>query len=89
MKKISGAQVFIESLRCEGVKHVFGFPGGAVLDIFDAIMGATDIDFILTRHEQGALTVRRHNNTYDQQDHYCNSADNQYPSHKNVLNLSN
>ena len=55
MKKISGAQVFIESLRCEGVKHVFGFPGGAVLDIFDAIMGATDIDFILTRHEQGAV----------------------------------
>lgn len=55
MKKISGAQVFIESLRCEGVKHVFGFPGGAVLDIFDAIMGATDIDFVLTRHEQGAV----------------------------------
>ncbi len=55
MKKISGAQAFIESLRCEGVEHVFGFPGGAVLDIFDAIMDASDIDFILTRHEQGAV----------------------------------
>ena len=32
MKNISGAQAFIESLRSEGVKHVFGFPGGAVLD---------------------------------------------------------
>lgn len=55
MKKISGAQAFIESLRCEGVRHVFGFPGGAVLDIFDAIMDADDIEFILTRHEQGAV----------------------------------
>lgn len=55
MKKISGAQAFIESLRCEGVKHVFGYPGGAVLDIFDAIMDAKDIEFILTRHEQGAV----------------------------------
>ena len=55
MKKISGAQAFIEALRCEGVKHVFGFPGGAVLDIFDAIMDAGDIEFILTRHEQGAV----------------------------------
>jgi acetolactate synthase-1/2/3 large subunit len=55
MKKITGANAFIEALRCEGVKHVFGFPGGAVLDIFDAIMDADDIEFILTRHEQGAV----------------------------------
>ena len=55
MKKISGAQAFIEALRQEGVKDVFGYPGGAVLDIFDAIMDADDIRFILTRHEQGAV----------------------------------
>ncbi len=55
MKKITGAQAFIEALRCEGVKHVFGYPGGAVLDIFDVIMDARDIMFILSRHEQGAV----------------------------------
>jgi len=55
MKKITGANAFIEALRCEGVKHVFGYPGGAVLDIFDAIMDAQDIGFILTRHEQAAV----------------------------------
>ena len=55
MKKITGAQAFIESLRREGVTHAFGYPGGAVLDIFDALMDAPDIQFILTRHEQGAV----------------------------------
>ncbi len=55
VKKITGAYAFIEALRCEGVKHVFGYPGGAVLDIFDAIMDAPDIQFILARHEQGAV----------------------------------
>ncbi|HQJ09985.1 MAG TPA: thiamine pyrophosphate-binding protein, partial [Deltaproteobacteria bacterium] len=55
MKKISGAQAFIEALRKEGVTDVFGYPGGAVLDIFDALMDADDIHFVLTRHEQGAV----------------------------------
>lgn len=55
MRKITGAQAFIEALRCEGVTHAFGYPGGAVLDIFDAIMDARDIQFILSRHEQGAV----------------------------------
>lgn len=55
MKKITGAQAFIEALRCEGVTSAFGYPGGAVLDIFDALMDARDIQFILTRHEQGAV----------------------------------
>jgi acetolactate synthase I/II/III large subunit len=55
IKKITGAYAFIEALRCEGVKHIFGYPGGAVLDIFDAIMDAPDIQFILSRHEQGAV----------------------------------
>lgn len=55
MSKIKGAAVFVESLRCEGVQHVFGYPGGAVLDIFDMLYGIEDIQFILVRHEQGAV----------------------------------
>jgi len=55
MSKIKGAAAFIESLRCEGVKHVFGYPGGAVLDIFDMLYETEDIQFILVRHEQGAV----------------------------------
>ncbi len=48
-----GAQILIESLKREGVKVIFGYPGGQVLPIFDKIYDA-DIRFILTRHEQGA-----------------------------------
>ncbi|HDM32931.1 MAG TPA: acetolactate synthase large subunit, partial [Deltaproteobacteria bacterium] len=55
MTKIKGAEAFIETLRREGVKHIFGYPGGAVLDIFDVIMDVKDIKFILSRHEQGAV----------------------------------
>ncbi len=55
MGKMKGARVFLEALRLEGVKHIFGYPGGAVLDIFDALYDAQDVDFILTRHEQGAV----------------------------------
>jgi len=55
MTKIKGAEAFIETLRREGVKHMFGYPGGAVLDIFDVIMDVKDIKFILSRHEQGAV----------------------------------
>ncbi|MFB3890509.1 MAG: biosynthetic-type acetolactate synthase large subunit [Phycisphaerae bacterium] len=49
----SGAQIFHEMLLAEGVQTVFGFPGGQVLPIFDALY-KTPIQFILTRHEQGA-----------------------------------
>jgi len=55
MTKIKGALALIESLRCEGVKHGVGYPGGAVLDIFDMLYDAKDIEFILVRHEQGAV----------------------------------
>lgn len=51
--KLSGAKIFIESLKKEGVKCMFGYPGGTVLPIFDALYDAP-INFILTRHEQGA-----------------------------------
>jgi len=52
--KRSGAQVFVEALQREGVEVLFGFPGGAVLDIYDQLFGAK-IKHVLTRHEQGAI----------------------------------
>jgi acetolactate synthase-1/2/3 large subunit len=53
--KISGAEILIESLKREGVKHIFGYPGGVVLNIFDLLYDNKDIQLILTRHEQGAV----------------------------------
>jgi len=54
MAKMKGAEIFIECLKREGVKHVFGYPGGVILDIFDLLYDDPDIKLILTRHEQGA-----------------------------------
>ncbi len=53
--KLSGAEIFIESLKREGVKYLFGIPGGAVIDLHDALYKQDDIKFILTRHEQAAV----------------------------------
>ncbi|MCL4475559.1 MAG: biosynthetic-type acetolactate synthase large subunit [Nitrospirae bacterium] len=53
--KISGAEIIIESLKREGAKHVFGYPGGVVLNIFDSLYDNKDVQLILTRHEQGAI----------------------------------
>jgi acetolactate synthase-1/2/3 large subunit len=53
--KMNGAEILIESLKREGVKHMFGYPGGVVLGIFDHLYGDKDIQLILTRHEQGAV----------------------------------
>ncbi|MBU4149423.1 MAG: biosynthetic-type acetolactate synthase large subunit, partial [Candidatus Omnitrophica bacterium] len=51
--KMTGAKIFIEALKKEGVEIMFGYPGGVVLPIFDALYDS-GINFILTRHEQGA-----------------------------------
>jgi acetolactate synthase-1/2/3 large subunit len=51
--KLSGAQILIECLRREGVKVVFGYPGGVNLPIFDVLYDEKEIEFILCRHEQG------------------------------------
>lgn len=51
--KLKGAEILIKSLQKEGVEVIFGYPGGAVLPIFDVLYDAP-IKFILTRHEQGA-----------------------------------
>jgi acetolactate synthase-1/2/3 large subunit len=53
--KLTGAEIFIECLKKEGVKHIFGYPGGVVLNIFDLLHDEKDIQLILTRHEQGAV----------------------------------
>ncbi|KAL1010229.1 acetolactate synthase 3 large subunit [Haemophilus influenzae] len=55
MKKLSGAEMVVQSLRDEGVEYVFGPPGGAVLDIYDAIHTLGGIEHILVRHEQAAV----------------------------------
>ena len=52
--KMNGAHALIESLRHEGVEVIFGYPGGQVLPIYDALYDVTDIRHILVRHEQGA-----------------------------------
>lgn len=54
MKKLSGAEMIVQSLRDEGVEYVFGYPGGSVLDIYDAIHTLGGIKHVLVRHEQGA-----------------------------------
>ena len=51
--KLSGSQIFIECLRREGVKVVFGYPGGVNLPVFDVLYDEKEIEFILCRHEQG------------------------------------
>jgi len=53
--KRSGAEILIECLKKEGVKHIFGIPGGVVLNIYDVLYDEKDIKLILTRHEQGAV----------------------------------
>ncbi|MBA3016903.1 MAG: biosynthetic-type acetolactate synthase large subunit [Proteobacteria bacterium] len=52
--KLTGAQILMEMLKEEGVKTIFGFPGGAVIDIYDEL-AKTDIHHVLVRHEQGAV----------------------------------
>ncbi len=52
--KVTGAQAVVKSLEAEGVDVVFGYPGGVVLPLFDALYQTETIRTILTRHEQGA-----------------------------------
>src|ERR1700730_15836969 len=53
MKKLSGAQIVIETLIAEGVDTIFGYPGGTILPTYDALLDSK-IRHILVRHEQGA-----------------------------------
>lgn len=52
--ELSGAEILIQCLKDEGVEYIFGYPGGTVLHIYDALFKQDDVKHILTRHEQGA-----------------------------------
>ena len=52
--ELTGAEIVVQSLKDEGVEHIFGYPGGAALHIYDAFYQQDDIKHILARHEQGA-----------------------------------
>ncbi len=53
-RQMTGAQMVVQALRDQGVDTIFGYPGGAVLPIYDEIFQQSDIRHILVRHEQGA-----------------------------------
>ncbi|MBB1477587.1 acetolactate synthase 3 large subunit [Shewanella sp. SG41-3] len=55
MEKLSGASMIVRSLIDEGVSHIFGYPGGSVLDIYDSLHKISGIEHILVRHEQAAV----------------------------------
>ncbi len=52
--ELTGAEIIIECLKAEDIDYVFGYPGGAVLHIYDAFYQQDDVQHILVRHEQGA-----------------------------------
>jgi acetolactate synthase-1/2/3 large subunit len=52
--KLSGAEIVVQFLKDEGVEFMFGYPGGAVLHIYDAVFQQEEVKHILVRHEQGA-----------------------------------
>src|ERR1700749_3520779 len=53
--EMSGAEMVIKALADQGVEHLFGYPGGAVLPIYDALFQQNMVQHILVRHEQGAV----------------------------------
>jgi len=53
--KLNGAQILMKCLEREGVKHIFGYPGGAVIDIYDELTRTPHIKHFLVRHEQAAV----------------------------------
>ncbi len=55
MTKITGAEAIIKCLKEEGVSAIFGYPGGAVIDLYDSLMDSAEIRHVLVRHEQGAV----------------------------------
>ena len=53
--ELTGSEILIRCLQAEGVKHIFGYPGGSVLYIYDALHQQSGIEHILVRHEQAAV----------------------------------
>ena len=54
-RQMTGAKMVVQALKDQGVDVVFGYPGGAVLPIYDEVFQQNDIRHILVRHEQGAV----------------------------------
>ena len=54
MEMLSGAEMVVRALQDEGVEYIFGYPGGAVLHIYDALFQQDKVNHILVRHEQAA-----------------------------------
>ncbi|RZU03083.1 acetolactate synthase large subunit [Rivibacter subsaxonicus] len=54
-KELNGSEILVRSLQAEGVKHLWGYPGGAVLYIYDALYKQDSIEHVLVRHEQAAI----------------------------------
>ncbi|MBB2775287.1 UNVERIFIED_ORG: acetolactate synthase-1/2/3 large subunit [Comamonas terrigena] len=54
-QELMGAEILVKSLQAEGVKHLWGYPGGAVLYIYDALYKQDSIEHVLVRHEQAAV----------------------------------
>ena len=57
--QISGAELFVKALQAEGVDQLFAYPGGTVIDIFNALRGVKDIRLVLPRHEQALVLTDR------------------------------
>ena len=55
MSEMTGAEMVIAALADQGVEHIFGYPGGAVLPIYDALFQQDKVQHVLVRHEQGAV----------------------------------
>ncbi|KAB0681924.1 acetolactate synthase 3 large subunit [Aureimonas leprariae] len=53
-RRMTGAQMVVQAMKDHGVEHLFGYPGGAVLPIYDVLFQQEDVKHILVRHEQGA-----------------------------------
>ncbi|RIK83059.1 MAG: acetolactate synthase 3 large subunit [Hyphomicrobiales bacterium] len=53
-REMTGAEMVVQALKDNGVEHIFGYPGGAVLPIYDELFQQEDIQHVLVRHEQGA-----------------------------------
>ncbi|MGA8293120.1 MAG: thiamine pyrophosphate-binding protein, partial [Rhodoplanes sp.] len=54
-REMTGAEMVVETLKDQGARHIFGYPGGAVLPIYDALFHQEEVRHILVRHEQGAV----------------------------------
>ena len=55
MREMTGAEMVMQALIDQGVEHMFGYPGGAVLPIYDAMFHQNQVKHVLVRHEQGAV----------------------------------